>query len=175
MLWLPLAHAAALLAVASVAGPPQPALHVERSATITVAAPIDKVFPLFGPVEEAKWADGWAPDVLHQAKEMEGTVFVTRSPHPAFWVVALWDGAGHHVRYDEVVPDHYVVQIDVACRAGSASETRCQVTYSYTSLGPDGDAFLQQYTSEHHARRISQWERALNHYLQTGERLRGHE
>lgn len=175
---LPVVQFAAVLALATFAGSgpqAQPALHVERTAAITVAAPIARVFPLFGPVEEARWADGWAPTVLHQGKDMEGTVFVTRAPHAAFWVLALWDEGAHRIRYEEVVPEHYVVQIDIACRAASASETRCEVTYSYTSLGADGDAFLQQYTAEHHVQRIGQWERALNHYLQTGERLPGHE
>lgn len=176
MPWLPIVAAAALLAAASITGPQaEPALHVEQTATISVAASVEKAFPLFGPVEEARWADGWAPEVLHQAQNMEGTVFVTRAPHPAFWVLALWDEAGHHVRYDEVVPDHFVVQIDITCRAASASQTSCRVRYSYTSLGTGGDAFLRQYTAEHHAQRIGQWERALNHYLQTGERLPGHE
>lgn len=178
MHWLIIAHSAALFAAGTLAasGPEaKPALHVEQTATINVAAPVEKVFPLFGPVEEARWADGWAPEVLYQGKNMEGTVFATRAPHPGFWVLALWDEAGHRVRYAEVVPERYVVQIDIACRAASAAATRCQVTYSYTSLGADGDAFLRQYTSEHHAQRIGQWERALNHYLQTGERLAGHE
>ena len=174
---LTIASFAALLAGSFLAPGPeaQPALHVEQSATITVAAPVDKVFPLFGPVEEARWADGWAPVVLYQGKHMEGTVFTTSAPHEAFWVLALWDETGHRVRYAEVVPGRYVVQIDVACRAASASETRCEVTYAFTSLGKDGDGFLQQYTRERHAERIAHWERALNHYLQTGELLRGHE
>lgn len=38
---------------------------IERRHSITVARPIDQVFPLFTPKGETLWVQGWNPDFIH--------------------------------------------------------------------------------------------------------------
>ena len=153
----------------------RPAGHVDLSGAITLHAPVERVFPLFAPVEEAKWAEGWAPVILYQGKNREGTVFTTSGTHQAVWVLARWDEAAHAVHYESVVPGVHVSHIAIACTAAGAQETRCTVFYSLTSLGGAGDDLIAQWSQQRHRERLASWERAINHFLQTGRRLPHHE
>ena len=58
-----------------------PSQTITKSATIILNADITAVFPLFGPIEEKKWAEGWNPKILHPENTLieEGMVFVTIS------------------------------------------------------------------------------------------------
>jgi len=42
------------------------------------------------------------------------------------------------------------------------------VTYSHTSIGPHGDAFVAGFTEEFYERFMRDWESRMNHYLVTG-------
>jgi hypothetical protein len=37
---------------------------ISREATIRLNGNFEQVFPLFGPVREKDWADGWDPQIL---------------------------------------------------------------------------------------------------------------
>jgi len=47
------------------------------------------------------------------------------------------------------------------------------VTRSLTSIGSSGDYILEQYTKEEFEKSMSTWEKAMNHYLKTGEVFKG--
>src|SRR5689334_8455041 len=38
---------------------------ISKVATIQLDGSIDVVFPLFGPIREKDWADGWDPEILY--------------------------------------------------------------------------------------------------------------
>jgi hypothetical protein len=46
-----------------------------------------------------------------------------------------------------------------------------EVTYSHTSIGPAGDEFVAKFTVEYYEKFMQTWEKALNHFLQTGSRM----
>lgn len=52
---------------------------ISKSAQFIVSESIEKVFPLFGPIEEVKWAHGWDPEVIYSenGKIEEGFIFRT--------------------------------------------------------------------------------------------------
>ena len=52
--------------------------------------------------------------------------------------------------------------------------TACAVRYTFTALGPAGAAFVEAYTESAYVEKMKGWERAINHYLATGEMLRTH-
>lgn len=45
------------------------------------------------------------------------------------------------------------------------------VTYSHTSLGPAGDAFVASFTQEFYRTFMQDWESRINHYLLHGTAL----
>jgi hypothetical protein len=47
------------------------------------------------------------------------------------------------------------------------------VTYSHTSLGPQGDAFVAAFTEAQYTHFMRDWEARLNHFLVHGARLLG--
>ena len=46
--------------------------------------------------------------------------------------------------------------------------------YTWTSLGPPGDALVRGKTPEAYLHFMREWETELNHYLTTGQRLAAH-
>jgi hypothetical protein len=151
-------------------------VHVRRAGQITLRGPVDKVFPLFGPVDEAKWAPGWEPSIQYGGNAELGTVFTTHSsPHPATWIISRYDGKAHSMQYTVVFPEDRVVQLDIACQSGNGDETYCGVVYAMTALSEAGRPGVEHYTQERHEERIAHWQMAINHYLQTGKRVEPHE
>ena len=62
----------------------------------------------------------------------------------------------------------------IAFRLHTNSEgCRATVRYSHTSLDPAGDAFLEKFTETYFQKFMQTMEARLNHYLTTGECLRG--
>lgn len=149
------------------------------TATITLDAPPADVFPLFGPVFEAKWAAGWSPEVLYStrpdAAERNAVFRTHHADGDAIWTVAHFDEDAHAISYLRVRPESHVARIDVACQPHADGQTRAAVTYTFTTLGPNGDAFLAHLSNEYYVHHeLPGWERAINHYLATGETLPHH-
>ncbi|PYY15734.1 MAG: hypothetical protein DMG61_06310 [Acidobacteria bacterium] len=150
--------------------------HVRRSGQIILHGLVEKVFPLFGPVEEAKWAPGWEPSIKYGGNAEAGTVFTTASkPHPATWIVSRYDGNAHVMQYTVVFPEDRVVQLDIACQSGIVGETRCEIAYAMTALLASARSVVEGYSQEKHEERLAHWQMAINHYLQTGRRIESHE
>lgn len=163
-----------LLFVATGLGQSAKPSHVRRNGQIILRGSVDRVFPLFGPVDEAKWAPGWDPLIKHGSNAEAGTVFTVDSPQPATWIVTRYDGKAHDMQYTVVFPDR-VVQLDIVCQSGNSSETRCDVAYTITALSDSGRQVVEHYTQERHDERIAHWQLAINHFLETGKRIEPHE
>jgi hypothetical protein len=48
-------------------------------------------------------------------------------------------------------------------------KTRARIRYLYTGLSAAGNAVLDRYTAEWFRSKMQGWEKAINHYLRTGE------
>jgi hypothetical protein len=53
----------------------------------------------------------------------------------------------------------------------SGSGCNAVVTYSYTSLGPEGTKFVESFTEKYYREFMRAWEAELNYYLSTGKKL----
>lgn len=49
--------------------------------------------------------------------------------------------------------------------------TKAQVSYTYTALSESGNKFIVGFTQSYYDDWLASWERAINHYLATGETL----
>jgi hypothetical protein len=146
------------------------AQRVVRSATIELAAPPQTVFPLFEPLGERAWAEGWDPDMLYPASGAAepGTVFRTQQhgDAPTIWAIVEFAPQQHAIRYLRVAPESHVADISVAC-AGD-KRTRATVTYVFTGLSAAGNSYVESFTAEHYEQWMRSWESAINHYIQHG-------
>ena len=109
--------------------------NISKTATIYLKAPVDIVFPLFGPFEEKKWADGWNPDLLypHQEKVAVGVSFTTegnRFEGPYTWRINEYDASAFRPICTSC-DDGYIL-INNTCQARLNTISFCN-TYSSTS------------------------------------------
>lgn len=146
---------------------------VIRSFTQNLTAPPDQVFPLLCPVREAEWVNGWHPRLVISTSGVAepDCIFITAAgPQEAIWMVTVHDPENHHLEIIKLIPGIVVgkIVIRLAPTSGGCS---ADISYSFTSLGPDGDRVVSEFTQEHFDEFMLTWETELNHFTATGERL----
>ena len=149
------------------------ATRAARSATINLNAGVDKVFPLFGFLEEKKWSLGWDPKVVAMGNSLQDSVFTYTHDHvTATWIVTEYDESRHRVTYAVFVPNNRAMTIRIEC-SGDQAHTRADIAYSFTVLGEQGEASFREFQQQDFAHRLLHWQHAINHYLETGTQWQG--
>ena len=152
---------------------------VTRTGSFELPDTPDHVFSLFGPIDEAKWAEGWAIETLYspQAQPSAGMIFNTRQHGGArlLWTVADLDAANHKIVYVTFLPDDSIGVLEIICRSSSPSSTTVTVTHSRVGLSENGNHHALRYTQEKHQAQLEAWQHAITYYLKTGGRLAHHE
>lgn len=150
-------------------------IRIKRNSQILLNGPVEKVFPLFGAVEESKWADGWEIDVVFSNDPLleENMVFTTDShdgEEYLTWIVSKLDNDNHCVKYT-VFGDERLWTIDIVCAYVSNRETMADVTYTFTGLSDEGRARNLKMANRIYADDLKDWSEMINYYLETGLRL----
>jgi hypothetical protein len=152
---------------------------VSRTSTITLNAPMKRVFPLFGPIREKEWAAGWEPQMLYSTTDSveEHMIFKTRSHHghepDCIWTVSKYYPEQALIEYTVFAPER-LWRIAIQCHEDVVGDsTKVEITYTYTGLTEKGNAINARASETMFHRDLKDWEEAINHYLKTGERL-GH-
>jgi len=131
------------------------------------------VFPLLCPVRECDWIEGWNPIEVISSSGVAETdcIFVTAAqPADAIWFITRHEAENGFVEMVKVSPSVTVCKISIQLTpVATGSEAR--VTYTHTSLGPEGDAFIERFSESYYQQFMREWETRLNHYLATGKIL----
>lgn len=144
-----------------------------RSYTQHLVRPPAAVFPLLCPVREADWVPGWDPILVVSESGVaeRDCVFTTpASGSAAIWYVTRHEPEAGFVEMIKIVPDVTACRLTIQLTA-TPGGTDAVVTYSHTSLGPAGDAFVAAFTEEAYREGMREWEAEINHYLQHGTML----
>jgi hypothetical protein len=143
---------------------------VSRTYTQSLAAPPEAVFPLLCPVREAEWIADWDPllVVSNSGVAEEDCVFITASePADAIWYITDYEPKKGFIAFVRFTPGltatRLSIQVDQAPQGAHA-----RITFTHTSLGAKGDAFVDAFTEEAYAAFMQLWEKRMNHYLRTG-------
>ena len=142
--------------------------HLERRHDIVLDGSLDRVFPLFTPIGETLWVDGWQPEFLHpeDGETSKGMVFRTRhGEEETLWTCVDWDPAGHRVRYVRVTPVSRFGFVEVTCREAGPGCTQASVAYTFTALTPVGQSYLSDLTEDAFAGMIDGWQTSINAWL----------
>lgn len=144
-----------------------------RTFTQKLLAGPDRVFPLLCPVREADWLSGWDPLVVFAnsgVAEPECVFMTAAAPHPAIWFITRHEPERGFVEMLKVLPEMTacLLSIELAATPEGCDAT---ITYSHTSLGPRGDAFVAGFTEDFYLDFMRDWETRMNHYLTAGEAL----
>ena len=139
-----------------------------RMGSFRLDAPCARAFPLFTPLGERTWAQGWNPELLSGSEE-RGSVFRTRSHDTeTLWIVADYRPAQGRVSYARLKQGSNFGLVDVECRdvAGGSEIT---VRYTLTGISAEGDAFVRDFLAEEaYASFIDEWQRTIDAVLKEG-------
>ena len=149
---------------------------VTHSYEQTIHGTIEEIFPLYCPVREVEWCEGWNPKVVYSNSGVvePGCVFITEHDgHEATWYVTEYDIEKGRVEMIYLLPGVLITKLEITVKAISDKKTKATLTYSKTSLGAHGDHALKEFTKEYYDIMMDSWEKAMNHFLKTGEMLTG--
>jgi hypothetical protein len=156
---------------------------ITSTSSITLKAPVVKVFPLFNPVKEKEWAAGWEPQFLATPAQdedvMEHLVFKTHSHHEHdesdyIWTISKYSPDQALIEYTVFTPER-LWWITIQCRENIPSQTtNAEITYTFVGLTDKGNAMNEKALQIMYAHNLKDWEIAMNHYITTGERLSHH-
>jgi hypothetical protein len=150
---------------------------ISRTSVLTLNAPLPRVFPLFGPIKEKEWAEGWDPHVLYSTTGLveEHMVFQVCSPHAleadSTWTVSKYQPDLALIEYTVFAPER-LWWITIQCRESHpGGTTEAAITYTHIGLTENGNRVNEQALAKMYHRKLKDWEEAINHYLATGKRL----
>lgn len=141
----------------------------------TLPATPERVFPLLCPVREEEWIEGWRAEVVWSASGVvePGAVFRTHVGMGEVWITARHDPVALRVEYAIFGGGHATLKLDLALEPAGEGGARLEIGRAYTGIDWAGRRRVRALTPawiERDDRRIV---RQLEHYLRTGEMLRG--
>jgi hypothetical protein len=155
------------------------AKHVTRTRTICLSGNPDRVFPLFEPIGEKFWAEGWNPQMLYPKSGVteRGAVFTTQSHDgtQTIWLITHYDPKQFEIGYARVTPESNVAEVDIRCEQSKNASTEARVTYVFTALSEQGNEYINKFTEEYYREWIGAWEKAIDYYLAHGRLFKHHE
>jgi len=143
---------------------------VTRTYTQHLEGGPDKVFPLLCPVREAEWISGWDPALVVTSSgyaEPDCVFTTTEDSTEAVWYITRHEPEDGFVEMIKVTPGLTACRLTIRVR-GTAVGSDADVTYSHTSLGPRGDAFIASFTEDYYKHFMRDWEARINHFLLHG-------
>ena len=142
----------------------------------TINTTPEKVFPLICPVREAEWLDGWQYTMLFSRSGLaeEGAVFSTPGDgeEDTVWVITRHDPVQRVVQFTRFTPGSRVCVLDIAVRPDAGGRSLVDIAYTYTGITAAGNAFVDAFTEPKFLEAVTFWERSMNHWLATGNRLK---
>ncbi len=150
---------------------------VKHSYTQSINGTPEQVFPLLCPVSELDWAPGWSIDWVISTTGLVEQECMFQTPPAAgaknasIWIVTRHAPDDFQVEMYKVTPGLTVGKLAISLTASGDDVTQAYISYEFTSLGAEGDAFLEGFTTEWYENFMRGWEAAMNHYLKTGELL----
>jgi hypothetical protein len=147
---------------------------ISQTQSIILNGSLDKVFPLFGPIKEKEWADGWNPEVIYSTSNLveEKMVFTSKAIFPDepdyTWVISKFQPESAFIEYLVFTQERFWI-ILVKCAGKSEETTIAKITYTYTGLTENGNSLNELALEKMYSQDLRDWEKAINYYLETGK------
>jgi len=146
-----------------------------KEASIQLDAVIEKVFPLFGPIEEMKWAPGWNPEIIYSTTGVvdEHMIFKTKGKFEEeedyTWVVSQFAPEHFSITYS-IHTKERIWFVNVTCST-QRDKTIAKVKYTFTGLTNRGNVRNKMALEKMFENNLKDWEKAINHYIYTGRKI----
>jgi len=155
------------------------AKRISRTSSIILNASLKTVFPLFGPIEEKKWAYGWNPQIIFSSTNRLEQKMIFKTGHREkdendyIWIVSKLLPQQALIEYT-VFASEKVWWITIQCHEEISNQTtRAKITYTFTGLTEKGNTSIVKHLAHIYAHELKDWEEAINYYLRTGKTLQG--
>ena len=146
-----------------------------RTYSQTINSSPEKVFPLLCPVREAEWLDGWQYAMIYSESGLieEGAVFSTprEGEEDTVWIVTKHDPGRREIEFARFTHESRTCLLRLAVRAKSENSSFVDIFYTYTAITPAGNDFIDSLTEGAFLEAVVFWERSMNYFLETGEKL----
>ena len=142
----------------------------------TINGTIKDIMPLYCPVRELDWCENWNPKAVYSNSGLveKNCIFITsHGEDDVVWIVTEYDIETGHVEMVYHVSGVLVTKLEIQVSPITDEKTKALLRYSKTSLSEMGDKVLEGFTKEDYDIMMDSWEKAMNHYLKTGEILTG--
>ena len=135
-----------------------------------------KVFRLVCPVLEAEWLDGWRYSMIYSESGLaeEGAVFSTprEGEEDTIWIITKHDPKTNEVDFTRFTHGSRTCVLKTAVNAKDENSSYVDISYTYTGITPAGNDFIDHFTEETFLEAVTFWEKSMNYFLETGERLK---
>jgi hypothetical protein len=149
---------------------------ISRTYEQTINGSIKKIMPLYCPVREMDWCENWNPKAVYSNSGLveKDCIFITSNGDADIvWIVSDYDIEKGHVEMVYLVPEILVTKLEIQLTPITEDKTKAIITYSKSSLSEMGNKVLEGFTKKEYDIMMDSWEKAMNHYLKTGEMLTG--
>lgn len=149
---------------------------VSHSYQQTIYGKIEEIMPLYCPVRELEWCEGWNPKAVYSYSGLveKDCIFTTpEGDSENIWVVTDYDVENGYVSMFYIVPNTLVTKLEIQLTMVLEHKTMALITYTKTSLSELGNEALEKFTKAEFNITMDSWAKAMNHYLITNEMLTG--
>jgi hypothetical protein len=135
----------------------------------------EEVFPLLCPVREKDWLDGWEYKMIYSKSGLIEKDCVFSTPHhgefDTIWYVSQYNPKDFKIEFLRVTPIENVVKINISLSLTANQKTKANIIYQYTGLNDEQNNFIENGLEEQFNENMKWWEKAINHYLKSGNKL----
>jgi hypothetical protein len=135
-----------------------------------------KVFPLLCPVREYEWIEVWQCSMVWSASGAaeNDCIFTTDFPDNGreIWVVCRYE-PNRAIEFVRIARDEKVTRLNIHLTDNHDGTTTAHWTHTYTGLNAAGNSSIENLRDEDYNREMRLLEKLLNHYLATGQMLKG--
>lgn len=139
----------------------------------------EEVFALLCPVREADWVAGWDPLIVWSESGLAEPDCVFVTPHEsgrnAVWIYDEYDRESLTLGLVKVVPGSLLTRVKISVGSVESGGSFAEISYTHTALSDEGRALVESLDADRWRRFMEEWERSMNHYLETGEKLEARE
>lgn len=87
------------------------------------------------------------------------------------WHVTQYDPSDYIIEFLRVTPGENVVRINICLEKVAENETNAHIRYQYTALNEEANFYIDNQLKDDFCTQMKWWEKAINHHLETGEKL----
>lgn len=137
-----------------------------------------QVFPLLCPERERDWLEGWDYQMIYSESGLieKDCIFQTNhNGQHSTWMVTKYDQTQKSIEFFKLSPGECVIKINIDLEDLKDGMCQSNIQYQYTAVNLKQADFIENHMEEFFNLNMQWWEKAINHYLKTGQMLKKEE